>query len=248
MAKSELRIKAREERKKGESVKEIAEKIGVSKSTVSLWVRDVILSVKQMEVLKKRKIKGWELARLKGSLVQKQKRLQLIERSKKQGIKTFGNLTKREFLIAGIALYWGEGSKTKRSVRICNSDPKLIKFIIKWFKEILGVRIQDIRVAVGINQIHKNREEVVRRYWSKITGIPLDQFRKTSFKKVKNQKLYANFSRHYGNLMVEVLKSAKYYYKIMGLIEGLASQGSSMAERRFHKTRVVGSTPTPGTI
>ena len=247
MAKTELKLKARELRSEGESVKEIASKLGVAKSTASLWVRDIILSIEQLESLQKRVIKGGELGRMRGAFKQKKQRLKLVEDAKKAGIKTFKGLSDRELLVAGTALYWGEGSKSKRGVRIYNSDPRLMVFMINWFKRIFGIKTKDFAACVGINEIYRTRDAEVKNYWSEITGIPLNQFRKTSFKKVKNKKVYKNFNDHYGTLMIEILKSARFYYKIMGLIEGLASQGSSMAEQRFHKTKVVGSTPTPGT-
>jgi len=130
MAKSLLRIKARQLRSKGESVKEIAKKIKVAKSTVSLWVRDIILSVEQIEQLRKRALKGAELGRFRSALMQKHKRLKLLDDSRKEGIKKLKNLTDREFLIAGVALYWAEGSRKTQSVEFCNADPKLIKFMV----------------------------------------------------------------------------------------------------------------------
>jgi len=225
MAKSLLRIKARQLRSKGESVKGIAEKIKVAKSTVSLWVRDIILSPKQLENLQKRALKGAELGRLKGALKQKETRLKIVEENKRLGIKIIKKLNKRELLIAGTALYWAEGAKTGRAVDFCNSDPQLINFIIKWLKECLHIKSTDLALRVGINEIHKERDEIVKKYWSEMTQIPLNQFRKTSFKKVKNKKVYENFNDHYGTLVVKVLKGSRFYYKIMGFIEGLSQTG-----------------------
>ena len=247
MAKSILRLKARGMRKAGKSVREIARQLNVSKSSVSLWVRDIILTVEQLEKLQNRLIKGRELGSLMGSLSQKRRRMDVEKEEVILGIKKLGNLSSKEFFIAGIALYWAEGSKTKRNVRVCNSNPEMIQFMIKWFKRYLGILPEDIKAIVGINIIHRDRERLVKDYWSNVTGIPLSQFRKTSFKKSKVKKVYENFDSHYGTLTIEILKSARFYYRIMGLIKAFARQGSSMAERRFHKARVVGSTPTPVT-
>lgn len=231
MAKFLLRIKARKLRSSGESVKKIAKKLGVAKSTASLWVRDIILSVSQFENLTKRKLKGAELGRLRSALKQKERRLKLVETSKKIGIQELSNITIREFLIAGLALYWGEGTRKTREVKICNSDPKLINFIIKWLIETFKIKTTDLAVNVGINEIHRNREEIVKHYWSRILGIPLNQFRKTSFKKVKNKKVYENFNEHYGTCTITVLRSARIYYKIIGLIEGLYQAGSRLVSQ-----------------
>lgn len=225
---------AREMRTNGESVKVIAKKVGVTKSTVSLWVRDIILSVEQLEKLNKRKIKGGELGRLKGSLMQKNRRLDLIKKRDIEGRERLKNLSDNEFFVAGIALYWGEGSKKNRKFYICNSDPELINFMILWLKKFYGVGTERLRAVVGINEIHRSRENIVKKYWSDITGIPLAQFRKTSFKKTKLHKVYANFNEHYGTLGITVLKGSEIYYKMLGLIKGLSQainnlirQGSS---------------------
>ena len=247
MAKSMLRIKAREMRSRGESVKVIAKTLGVAKSTTSLWVRDIILTVDQLEKLIKRKIKGGELGRAKGAFMQKQRRILAEEKYQKEGLKDIGGLSERELLVSGLCLYWGEGTKKVRELSFCNSDPTLINFMTRWLSRIYNVSRQDLAARVGINEIHKRREQIVKNYWSKTAGIPLSQFRKTSFKKAKPHKIYANFNEHYGTLTVKVLKSAQLYYKIMGQIEALSRQGSSTVEQRFHKSEAVGPNPTPGT-
>lgn len=226
MAKYDLRLKARKLRKKGVSVKKIAEQLRISKSSASLWVRDIILSIEQLEALRQAEIKGAERGRLKSAFLQKEKRLKLIKSSNEYGITRLQNITKREFLIAGLALYWGEGSKKSREVEFCNSDPKIISFMIKWLELCFKIKKEELRCRVGINEQHKSRNESVQKFWSYSTGIPLSQFTKTSFKKTVNKKVYDNFNEHYGTLSVSVLKPAKYFYKILGLIEGLNVAGA----------------------
>lgn len=231
MAKYELRLKARELRKKGVSVKQIAEELKVAKSSASIWVRDIILSIDQLEVLRESSLMGAERGRLKSALLQKARWNTRLEEHRKLGAETIGRLNDRELLIAGLALYWGEGSKKHRSVQFCNSDPKVIQFLLIWLKRCFLVESSDIYCTVGINEIHLKRDTLVKDFWSNITGIPLDQFRKTSFKKVVNKKVYDNFDSHYGTLSIKVRQPSRFYGKIIGLIEGLAegtSQGSSV--------------------
>ncbi|MDD5415380.1 MAG: hypothetical protein PHE48_00020 [Candidatus Daviesbacteria bacterium] len=97
----------------------------------------------------------------------------------------------------------------------------MIKFLIRWLIECFSVRLSELRCRVGINQVHHKRDKIVKKFWSEVTNIPLEQFRNTSFKKVKNKKVYENFDEHYGTLTVEVAKSWNIYYKILGLITGL---------------------------
>ncbi|HUD04758.1 MAG TPA: hypothetical protein VMR59_02110 [Patescibacteria group bacterium] len=223
MAKSLLKLEARKLRRKGVSVGKIANYLKVSKSSVSYWTRDIILNIEQFEKLRSSMLRGAALGRFRGSQIQKQRRLKRIESSRLEGIKALSKLKQREFLIAGLALYWGEGSKKSQQVEFCNSDPKMIQFLLLWLQKCFDIPIVDIRCNVGINQIHQKREQIVKEYWSKIAGIPLSQFRKTNFKKVKNKKIYENFNEHYGTLSISVVKPSRFYFKIIGLIEGLAS-------------------------
>lgn len=231
MAKYDLRIKARRLRKQGISVKQIATQLQISKSTASIWVRDIILSIEQLEMLRKSAIKGGERGRLKGALMQKERRLRQIEEGRLKGIKQLADLSKREFLIAGLALYWGEGSKKSQQVEFCNSDPKMIKFLIGWLKSNFQITTEELRCRIGINELHRAREDSVKQFWVEITGIPLNQFNQTSFKQAKSKKVYDNFNEHYGTLSINVLRPTRYFYQILGLIEGLNGAGMKLVFR-----------------
>jgi len=223
MAKYALRLKARELRKQGVSVNIIAKQLGVSKGSASLWVRDIILSVEQLEKLRNSELKGAELGRLRSALLQKQRRLNLLKTFQEEGAREIGSLSKRELLLTGLALYWSEGSKKSGSFELCNSDPKMIKFFLYWLNKCFSIPLEQVKCRVGINEVHKERDDIVRNYWSEITGVPLSRFTKTSFKKVLNKKIYDNFQTHYGTLSVKVSRPGNVYYQVIGLIDGLSA-------------------------
>jgi transcriptional regulator with XRE-family HTH domain len=221
MAKFKLKIEARKLRKKGISVNEIAKKLNISKSTASAWVRDIILTVEQLEKLRKSSIKGAELGRLRSAFLQKEKRLRLITENKRLGIKSLKNLTKREFLVSGLGIYWGEGSKKSNEFSFCNSDPEMVKFFIHWLKICFRINTKDLICSIGINESHRKREQIVKKYWLKTLRVKENQFTKTSFKKTKNKKVYENFNSHYGTIRIRVRKPGLLYNKVIGFIEGL---------------------------
>ena len=222
MAKSLLRIQANNLRGEGASIKTIAKQLGVSKSSVSIWTRNILLNEEQLQRLKESALLGAERGRLKSALVHRDRRIKLEEDAKNFGISILSEISNRELLIAGLALYWGEGGKTNKRVEFCNSDPKMIKFLIRWLKVNFQLDISQFKCAVGINILHQKREMAVKKYWSEITGIPISQFYKTSFKKTINRKVYNNFDKHFGTLTVRIIKSTSLYYKILGLIEALS--------------------------
>jgi len=225
MAKFREKIKARELRHKGESIKEIAKKLKVSKGSVSLWCRDIELTFKQIQKLHEHMVKRSYIGRLKGARTQYKRRLERIKKYKRIGASRLKNFSKKDFLIAGIALYWGEGAKTCCMVGISNSDPVVIRFMIQWFKEVWYIPKNRFTLHVLINQVHKKRLTKVVNYWSRLTGMPKSQFYKTTLIKAKNKKVYKNFSEHYGTLMLRVKKPHLLHHQIMGLIEKMGELG-----------------------
>src|SRR5262245_11876478 len=116
-AKKELRYEARAMRTDGMAVRDIAKKLGVSKGSVSTWVRDIILTDEQVEALKARQRRyagqnaGSQTNRKK--FMEKRRAYQEIGREKaREG---------RPLHMAGCMLYWAEGAKTKNSVNFVNS-------------------------------------------------------------------------------------------------------------------------------
>ena len=112
------RQQARQLRRSGLPLAEIAARVGVSKSSVSLWVRDV-----EFEPLP-RPPRGRRRA---PNALQRRKQAE-IDRLVEEGRARIGRLSEREFLVAGVALYAGEGSKRDGAVKFANTDPRMIAF------------------------------------------------------------------------------------------------------------------------
>lgn len=225
MARSKEKNKALELRRQGESIREIAKRVGVAKSTASLWCRDIQLSSRQINILHERMVKGGYKGRMKGARAQYDRRLEKIEEEKRWGRTQIKKLSERELFLVGLALYWGEGNKKTRGVRISNSDPAIINLMIRWLREIWKIEPERFTFSIFINIIHKDRVNDVEMYWSKKTGIPREQFYKTILIKAKNKKVYKNFNIHYGTAMLGIRRPAEIYYKIMGLIDALSQAG-----------------------
>lgn len=221
MAKPKLRQKARQLRQQGLGVKTIAHKLGVSSSTVSLWCRDIQLTPQQIKELERRAHDPFYGRRLENVLRQKQERLKKIEKLKNEGIKEIGKLTPRELFITGVALYWAEGFKKDRRLGFANSDPKMIKFFLNWLIKSCKVPKENIRLRVGLNISHKNRIEEVEKYWSKLTGISLNQFQKPFFQKFIWKKEFPKPEEYFGVLRIRANKQLALFRKIHGWIEGL---------------------------
>lgn len=220
MAKSEARLQARILRRRGASVDSIAATLNVSKSSVSNWCRDVPLSAAQKQRLKENSIKAGGAGRLKGAETNRNRRLAKIQSGEERGRELFSKLSPKEFLVAGAAIYWGEGSKTDH-LSFINSDPAMVLFMMQWFKGCFGIRADEFMPRIFINEVHRSRTSTVVTFWSKKLGIPAVQFRKTILIKGTLKKKYENHSKYYGLLSLRIKASSDLKYRILGLIEGL---------------------------
>ena len=212
-----LKQKAITLRKKGLSVRNIQKELKVSKSSVSIWTRDVKLTKKQLLRLYKNKLNG----RIKGSFInakkQQEERIRKTLELHRIGMQEVGKLSKRDKFIIGIALYSGEGTKSDRNCGFANSDPSLIKFMAYWFREFCKVQESKLR---GSLWLHDYLDQVkAEKFWSKLTKIPLKQFQKTYIVEQKRRNIRKNI-HEYGVFSIR-FTDATIHRKIMGWIKGI---------------------------
>lgn len=74
----------------------------------------------------------------------------------------------------GLALYWGEGSKSGNTVAITNSDPYLIRVFLDFLRKICKVDEKRLHLLIHYHSDQNERELI--NYWSKFTKINKDQF------------------------------------------------------------------------
>lgn len=203
-------------RKQGKSLDEIAKALKVSKASVSTWVRHIKLTQQQLGRLNERghSVGAIEKRRLKRIANTEKKRSEIIHTA----IKDVAKLTKRELWLIGVALYWGEGGKTFHgSARIANSDPEIIKVMMRFFKEVCEV--PDTKFRGHIHTFSHLNQTEAETYWSNVSGIPRKQFFKTYTKSSKTG-LQKRDSLPYGTFQIYVCNT-ELYLKLMGWIQGL---------------------------
>ncbi len=194
-------------RKRGFSLKDIksgiltSKRYSISKATLSRWCKHVKLSENQIKRLIIKKKKGLKQGRIKGILSQKQKRLQKIKNYKTEGEKKFSDISNREVFIAGLFMYLAGGSKKR--ISFTNSDPVILKFIVKWFEIFFKVPPEKFVFTVFTS---KDKLKTARRSWSKGFGFPARQF-----KLVKSKQ---------DSITFRVSKSTDLFYRLLGFVYG----------------------------
>lgn len=210
---------ALEWRRHGKSISDIASELSVSKSTVSVWCRNIALSEKAIINIANEGNKKATIALMKYS-EEKRKQRQLAEiDSAMKGAQRLSSLSERDVYCIGLGLYWGEGYKTgSQEFGFTNSDPRMILFYMRWLAVVFGIEKSNLILRVSINQTHKHRTKDVAVYWSRLLGIPLSQFTKISLIKSTSKKVYKNEQVHMGTLRIKVRKGTSLRREILGAI------------------------------
>ena len=235
MAKAIEKNHAIELRRNGSSIKEISLILGIPKSTISLWCRDVVLTTVQAERLAQKMRDSGHAGRLIGAAVNRKKKECAILDAKKWAEQKCDHISRSEFFVAGIALYWAEGSKSyDNQLSFINSDPAMIIFMYKWLKTFFNVTSSEFVVRVYINDIHRERIGRVLNFWSDLLDLSQECFRKTVFVKTKQRKVYSNHDSYYGQLSLRVKKSSNLRYKILALMDRLRNADVAQVARASH--------------
>ena len=198
-------------RKQGFSYPEISRRLYVSKSTLSLWLRDLPI------VLGRRKVTPSEIFRTQGRRLHEQ-RLKQIAMVTNQACREIGLLSPQELKIAGAMLYWAEGTKDPKTepVTISNSDPKLVRFALRWLRESCHVPDHKIHIQLHIHTGLDLEDCLV--FWMEITQLPREQFMKTQ---VKRSSLGHRKKRLYNGTVQIRVWNRQLHRRIQGWICGL---------------------------
>jgi hypothetical protein len=156
------------------ALREIAEQLGVSKSSVSLWVRDIELTPEQhAALLAKNPVRNGQLLGMR--VYSHRCRAQRIaaqehgrERARRRD---------PEF-IGGCMLYWAEGSKTRNAAQLVNADPDLIETVMRFLRSCY--RLPDERVVFSVNCFLGNglTLDEIQEWWLARLRLPATCLRK----------------------------------------------------------------------
>ncbi len=215
-AKDERHAKARELRAQGLTYNEIAAELGVSKGSISLWVRDLPRPGRlSYEESRRRSAEGTAAYFRERRVIKEAERREDVAAAAAQ----IGELNDHEILIAGAIAYWCEGSKRKPHrpydrVQFVNSDPRLILFFLR-FLHVAGVEPDRLACRVHIHETADVGRS--QQFWLDVTGLKPEQFRRPTLKRHNPKTVRKNTGESYhGCLIIDVLRSADLYRKIEG--------------------------------
>ncbi|MEK7463948.1 MAG: hypothetical protein AAB610_02385 [Patescibacteria group bacterium] len=156
----------------GYSLGEISKKLGISKSTVSLWTKHVLLDVKaknRIETLAK-------ASRSRGHDILHKKKLDRLILAEKEANKLLEKIIidKNTAIIALTMMYRCEGLKKDNGIAFTNSDPELIKAFIRMLGEVFKIDKKRFQVCLHLHDYHDKSESL--DLWSDAINLPRGQF------------------------------------------------------------------------
>ncbi|HRH55489.1 MAG TPA: helix-turn-helix domain-containing protein [Candidatus Paceibacterota bacterium] len=192
LSKVQEKKRALELRRQGYSYREILAEVRVAKSTLSSWIKDLPLSADEEKYLKERVAGNISNGRVRAASALHRRRIDRDNATLIEARENFEIHKSNPFFSIGVALYWAEGTKRNSGFSFINSDLDMIVLMIKWIEEFLGVEKQKIKARLYTHEpFARDNNEI---FWSKETGVPLENFGKTIFKPtgllVKKRPLY----------------------------------------------------------
>jgi len=214
-------------RKTGKSYLQISQALGVPKSTLSYWLKNIKISKQaQAKISKRAYTKSVE------ALVKRNKNQTIIAGLKAKEImeessEEVKNLLNDKLFIAGVSLYWAEGYKKGaygskyKSVDFVNSDPEMIKLMMKFFRKTCKIKEDKFRIQLMAHPNVNIAESI--KFWSNIIKLSPSQFTMTQtiVSRASKQKRDVNSLTH-GTIHIRI-SSVAMFYKIIGWINGLKS-------------------------
>lgn len=201
------REQARRLRAQNKTLQQIADELGVSKSSVSIWVRDVPFTPSKRRYGPQARWHPW-----------KERRIREIAECDLLGAARIGVLNSEAFFAAGVALYAGEGSKTDRSVVFANTDARMIAFFCSWFRRFFEIDESRLRVRV---YLHEGLDlDAAEDHWSEVTGVPRGQFH-APYRAAADASIRHN--KHENGCCYVVYACSRTHRQIMGAVRALLS-------------------------
>jgi len=223
-----LKERATSLRKNGESYNNIRKILGIrSKGTLSNWFKGIKLPKKSIELLAKNN----KLAHERGLFTANKNRNVRIDNENKKAYTEGQNyiqpISKKELLLIGAVLYWGEGTKyepentTNRGLIFTNSDPKMISVYMRFIREILKIPEEKIRAGIHIYPSISGDE--AKKFWSKTTNLPENRFYIiTQVSRASQNKRPFNILP-FGTVVIKI-NNRQQFYKVKGMIKGIVVQ------------------------
>ncbi len=190
LVKKESAIKLR---KKGKSYRDIENILGINRSTLSGWLKDVKLTKKQKSKLHNNWLNALATARKKAVLWHNKGKDGRREKARQavDGFISEINVDKNTQEIILASFYLAEGGKTENGFALANSNPKILKGVVNLLRRVFITDESKFRCCLHLRK--DQNEKMLKKFWSKNLNISESKFTKTQFDKRTIKKTYDSY-------------------------------------------------------
>ena len=202
-------------RRRGFSIPEMSNKLGIAKSTVSRYARHVAILPQYRD--------RW-LARRNASKITAERNWEFAHRVARQLLE---KVNERDLKLIAAALYWAEGAK--RDFSFSNTDPEMIRLFLYALRKVFNIK--DARIKISLRLYEDLNKKQCLKFWSKTTSVHLNK--STSIYILQGSK---KGKLQYGMCRVRIRKGGlllKEFSAIMRRVNTLTGSRSSM-DRTAH--------------
>lgn len=208
-------------RKEGMSMRDIAKLLNVSRSSVSIWVRDVKLTEQQhIELFRKNPAYNKQrLGQIKMSEIWRNKRLLCQEQGKIQAKKN------DLYHIAGCMLYWAEGAKDRTTLTFSNTNPDMVLYFVNFLRKFFNLENADFNIRINCYDNNNLSIDEIQNFWLKKLALPKEALRKAIVNNAPRSRTGQpkNGKHPYGICMLRISCGMKVVQHIFGALQVYAN-------------------------
>jgi len=203
-------------RSQGLSYNEISTITGISKSTLSSWLRDIPLTSEQEARLQERLRRNRATFAARALPINRERYRRAREQAYRAGVKIVEDLPKDQNVeeLALAMLYLGDGSKTGGAVRLGSVNPNILKYFVQALRQLHDIDLRRLSCRLHLIEAVREKEEKLTRYWMEQLGLPRDNFRRATYDKRSKAKTVTD---DYHGVCVATYSDVYLQQRILGL-------------------------------
>ncbi len=220
------REKAFELRRQSKSYKTISRELGIPLGTLAGWFRNELWSRDIRDKLGREASLAFPDKLRRIVAANKKRWAELYDSYRQEAIMSFPELKDDPLFLAGLMLYWGEGDKSQKNVQVklTNSDPEMIRIFHRFLTETL--KIPKEKISAWLLLYPDLIDSVQKNFWSRATGIPIGQFKKSIYIAGRHPKKRLSYgvcsiyisSREFKERILKWLELYKNYFRSQHLL------------------------------
>ena len=186
----------------------------VGKGTLAGWCKEIRLTEEQIDAIRARRPPG---VRTGIPVDTQRKRRAEIGAIRKTASLEAKQMIRDSFWIAGVVMYWAEGTKAKPRLELTNSDERALRLFIAWTRRY---HRPDAEFVLSLHLHEGNDDKLARSHWASILGVMDPRFYPT-FVKPSGTGHRKNNLKH-GVCRVSMTKSTDAFHRTMAWIDAIA--------------------------